>query len=80
MAAPLGLLCLMMATAGSLKLLHQLPGGIQIDQVVVAKLFALKLLRGGDAGAGAVPIERRPLVRVFPVAQVGGLASRPAAE
>ena len=58
---------------GLLKLLDQLPGGVQIDQVVVAKFFALKLLRPRDPGARAVSIERRALVRVFAVAQVGRL-------
>ena len=53
-----------------LKLLHQLPGGVQIDQVVVAKFLALKLLCPRDPGARAVSIERRALVRVFAVAQV----------
>ncbi len=53
-----------------IKLLHQLPGGIQIDQVVVAKFFALELLGAGHPGARAVSIERRILVRVFSVAKV----------
>ena len=58
---------------GLLKLLDQLPGGVQIDQVVVAKFFALKLLCPGDAGARAVRIERRALVGILSITQVGRL-------
>jgi hypothetical protein len=41
-AAPQGLVCLMMATAG-LGNPDQLPAGVEIDEVVVAELFALEL-------------------------------------
>ena len=51
------------------ELLHQLPAGVEIDQVVVAELFALQLCGAGNAEAGAVGVERGALVGVFAVAQ-----------
>ena len=47
------------------------PAGVEIDEVVVAELFALELARIGDAEAGAVGVEGGALVRVFAVAQAG---------
>ena len=58
---------------GLLKLLDQFPGSIQIDQVVVAKFFALKLFSTGDPSARAVRIEGRALVGIFPITQIGRL-------
>jgi hypothetical protein len=41
----------MMAAAGRIEFVHQLPGGIQIHQVVVGKFLAVKLLRARDSGS-----------------------------
>ncbi len=64
----------MMTTAGSVELACELPAGVEIDEVVVGELLALQLPGARDAGARAVGVERRLLVRVFAVAQDGGLA------
>ena len=60
----------------AIELVHELPGSVQVDQVVVAKFFALQLLRARHPGAAAVPIKRRSLVRIFPVTQIGLLGIR----
>ena len=54
---------------GLVELADQLPAGVEIDDVVVAKLFALELLGGGDALAAAVGVERGLLVRILAVAE-----------
>ncbi len=69
MAAPQGLVCLTMMTAGSVELLGQLPAGVEIDEVIEAEFLALELGRSGDAEARAISIERGALVRVFAVAE-----------
>ena len=51
----------------------ELPAGVEVDEVVVGELFTLELLRGGDAGGGSVGVEGGLLVRVFAVAEGGGL-------
>ncbi len=76
MAAPQGLVCLMMATGGLFKFLNQLPAGVEIDQVVVAELLAVQLAGPGDAGSGTVGVERGALMRIFAVAQRHGLRHR----
>ena len=55
-----------------IEFLGEIPGGLQVDDVVVGKFFALKLAGVGHACAGAVGIHGRLLVRVFAVAQVEG--------
>ena len=50
------------------KLGDQLPGGVQIHQVVVRELFAVQLFGARDTGAAA-DIKRRRLMRVFAVTQ-----------
>ena len=52
------------------KFLREIPGGLQIDDVVVGKFLALELAGVGDALAGAVGVHGGFLVRVFAVAQV----------
>ena len=55
-----------------LKLARQSPGGVQVEQVVVGKLLALELPGTGNPPAAlSVTVERRPLVGIFSVAQVG---------
>ena len=54
---------------GLVKLLGQFPAGVEINEVVEAQLFALKLGCTGDTQAGAVRIKSGALVRVFPVAE-----------
>ena len=72
-AAPQGLVCLMMTTAGLVgKSDDELPAGVEIDEVVVGELLALKLRGSGDAGSGAVDVKRGGLVRIFAIAQAGG--------
>ncbi len=59
--------------AGGLReLAHALDGGIRVRNVVVRKVLALQHVRRGDAGAapGRVTVQRRALVRIFPVTQV----------
>ena len=51
MAAPQGLVCLTMTTAGSIELLGQLPAGVEIDEVVEAEFLALELRCAGNAQA-----------------------------
>ncbi len=51
------------------ELADQLPAGVEVDDVVVAEFFALKLLGGGDALAAAVDVEGGLLVGVFAVAE-----------
>ena len=58
---------------GLIEFLREIPGGLQIDDVVVGKLLALQLAGVGDAGAGAVGVHCGLLVRVFAVAQVESL-------
>ena len=68
-AAPQGLVCLTMMTAGLAELLRQLPAGVEIDEVVEAEFLALEL------GAPAMPrpepsaVEGGALVGIFAVAQ-----------
>ena len=57
-AQPAGLVCLMMAAAG-FEFADQLPAGIEIDQVVVGKLFAVELFGSCDA-AGRRSHRARP--------------------
>ena len=52
------------------KLLRQIPGGLQIDNIVIGKLFPLHLTRIRHARARAVRIHRRFLVRILSIAQV----------
>ena len=59
---------------GLVELLHELPAGVQIDDVVEAEFLALQLARPGDAQAGAIGIKRGALVRIFAVTQ--GLCQR----
>ena len=54
---------------GFVKLLRQLPAGVEIDEVVEAEFLALELGCAGDAEAGAVGVERGALVGVFAVAE-----------
>ena len=59
--------------AGGLRELpYALHGGIRIRNVVVRKVLALQDARTGHAGTapGGVAVQRRALVRIFPVAQV----------
>ena len=58
-----------MAAAGSLEFANQLPGRVQIHQVVVGKLLALQLLGARDSALPA-GIERGLLMRILAVAQV----------
>src|SRR6185503_2988210 len=53
------------------ELLRQVPAGVQINQVVVAQLLPLKLLRSCDSGGAAIAVERGSLVRVLAVTQRG---------
>ena len=57
-----------------IELAGKLPTGVQVDQIVVAELLALKLLSGGDAETRAVGVERGALVWIFSVAK--GLGER----
>jgi hypothetical protein len=52
-AAPQGLVCLMMATAALVELADELPAGVEVDEVVVAEFLALELL------AAATPVRCR---------------------
>ena len=61
-----------------LEFLGEIPGGLQIDDVVIRKLFALHLMRIGHACAGTVRVHRRFLVRVLAVAQVQDFLEREA--
>ncbi len=54
-----------------IEFLDQLPGCVQVHQIVVGKFLALNLFGSGDAG-GAGRVERRGLMRIFPVAQRDG--------
>ncbi len=49
-AVPQGLVCLMMAQAGAANSCASVPGGFEIDEVVVAELLAVQLAGVGDAG------------------------------
>ena len=55
---------------GLLEFLHQRPGGVEIDEIVVGKLLALKLFRAGEARHRLTGrnIERCGLMRIFAVA------------
>ena len=69
-ATPQGLVCLMIAIAGSVNSRDQLEGGVGIEQVVVGKLLALKLLRRGHARPPvAGDVEGGCLMRVLAIAQ-----------
>ena len=72
-AAPQGLACLTItqaATASRIELRHARKSGIGIGDVVVGQFLALNLPGRGDRGPGAAGgVERRPLVRVFAIAQ-----------
>src|SRR5690606_31761538 len=48
------------------ELVDQLPGGVEIHQVVERQLLAMQLFRPGDARAGRA-VDRRLLVRVLAV-------------
>ncbi len=58
----------MMADGGPFELLGQLPGGVEIHQVVVGKFLAVQLFGAGDALSGAA-VEGGRLVRILAVAQ-----------
>ena len=59
------------------QVLHQRPGGVDVDDVVVRELDTLVLPHARDATrAAAKVIESRRLVRVLAVAQVRHLCSR----
>ena len=53
--------------------LRQVPGALQVDDIVVGKFFALNLLGIGHAETRTIGVHRRLLVRVLAVAQVAGL-------
>src|SRR5947207_3629003 len=57
-----------------LEFLRQVPRGLQVNDVVIGKLFALYLARVGYSGARGVGIHCCFLVRIFAVTQVGDLA------
>src|SRR5262249_22779618 len=57
---------------GTGELAGELPRGVEIHQIVVGELLALKLFAAGDARA-ATSVEGGRLVRVFAVAQVHDL-------
>ena len=57
------------SVGGVLELADQLPTSVEVDDVVIAKFFALELFTGGDAFAGAVSVEGGLLVGVFAVAK-----------
>ena len=59
-----------------LKFLRQVPRGLQVNDVVIGKLFALYLARVGDSRARGVGIHCCFLVRIFAIAQIGNLAER----
>ena len=55
---------------GGVEFGHQLERRIGVVDVVIAQLFALMLLRGRHAGpVRAIGVKRRPLVRVFTIAE-----------
>src|SRR2546421_3517571 len=59
--------------AGGLReLAHALDGGIRVHYVVVRKVLALQHVRGANpcAAPGRLAVQRRALVRIFPVTQV----------
>src|SRR5208282_4651080 len=49
----------------------QLPGGVEIDEVVVGKLLAVKLGGSGNAG-GSGRVKRRGLVRILTITEGEG--------
>src|SRR6202007_29987 len=49
------------------KFLGKIPGGLQVDDVVVRKFLALKLPGVGDAGTGAIGVHGGFLVGIFAV-------------
>src|SRR5579863_5999570 len=55
-----------------IEFLCEIPGGLQVDDVVVGEFLALELTGVGHAGAGAVGVHGGPLMGVFAVAQVEG--------
>ncbi len=55
----------------AIELLNKLPGGVEVDQVVVRKLLAVELDGAGDA-ASVVRIQCGGLVGVLAVAEVEG--------
>ena len=57
------------------KFLREFPAGVEVDEVVEAELFALKLRCTGDAEAGTVGVERGTLVGVFAIARATGPAA-----
>jgi hypothetical protein len=61
-----------------IEFLRKVPGGLQVDDVVVGKFFALKLAGVCHAQAGAIGIHGGLLVRVFTVAQVESFLERQA--
>ena len=55
---------------GRVEVVRRPPGGVRVDVVVVRHLLAVNLPRAGQAiGLLLVAVQRRPLVRVLPVAQ-----------
>ena len=56
---------------------RELPGGIQIHQVVIGELLAVQLPCAGDAGVAGC-VQGSGLMRVFAIAQRGGTRSREA--
>ena len=53
-----------------LEFLRQLPGGFQVDDVVVRKLLALKLFPTGHAASRAIGVHRSFLVGILAITQV----------
>ena len=77
-AAPHGLACLMMATAGSsparaAQLVHQAPGGVGVEEVEVGELLARRAGRRRPTTSPARhPVAGAVLVRVLAVAERPG--------
>ncbi len=59
-----------------LEFLRQIPGGLEVDDVVVGEFLALQLAGVGHADAGAVGVHGGFLVRVLSVAEVEGFLER----
>jgi len=55
-----------------IKFLGEIPGGLQVDDVIEGKFFSLNLAGIGHADGGAVRIHGGLLMRIFTVAQVEG--------
>src|SRR5260370_41471347 len=63
---------------GLVEFLCEIPRGLQIDDVVVGKLFALKLAGIRHSRSRTVGVHRRFLVRVLAVAEIESLLKRKA--